>query len=76
MLAIRTEQIWLQPTELLADLTFKAKNLYNSANYKIRQEFILKGRWMSYSELFQEMKETEEYATLPAHCSQQVMRRL
>ena len=35
------------------EMCFKSKNLYNYANYIIRQEFINNGNWIKYNQLFQ-----------------------
>lgn len=33
------------------DLAFRSKNLYNLANYHVRQSFIFKGLWLRYGDL-------------------------
>lgn len=53
--------------------TFVAKNLYNAANYLIRQAFILDGRYLNYHEMNRRMKTTEPYQALPCKVSQQVL---
>jgi len=55
---------------------FAAKNLYNFANYTVRQEFIHNGRWIRYRELDKMLKEHETYKNLPAQTSQQILRLL
>lgn len=52
---------------------FASKNLYNAANYRIRQEFIFHHRYLSYPEMDSKMQETEEYRALPAKVAQQVL---
>ena len=34
--------------DLLMDFCFKSKNLYNFANYNIRQEFIKNNKYLNY----------------------------
>ena len=52
---------------------FASKNLYNAANYVIRQEFIHTGRYITYPELARLMKGSEPYRALPAKVAQQVL---
>lgn len=62
---------------VLDDLSFKCKNLYNYANYLIRQEFIFNGKWIRYQELDSILnKEQIDYKSLPSQCAQQVLRLL
>jgi len=56
--------------------TFASKNLYNKANYIIRQEFINNGRWIRYNQLAKELKTSDEFKALPAKVSQQVLKQL
>ena len=55
---------------------FAAKNLYNAANYQIRQTFIRQGLYLNYVEMNAQMKTTEQYQALPRKVSQQVLRLL
>lgn len=52
---------------------FAAKNLYNAANYIIRQAFIFDGVSLNYHEINRRMKATEQYRALPRKVSQQVL---
>ena len=74
----RTEQIWMRPDENISSLCHLSKNLYNEANYLIRQEFFKTGRWIRYYELNKELhkKESKNYKSLPAQTSQQILRLL
>ena len=45
--------------KFIDEYCFKSKNLYNYANYIIRQEFINNDRWIKYNELFQLVKDSE-----------------
>ncbi|WP_207180026.1 RNA-guided endonuclease InsQ/TnpB family protein [Anaerocellum diazotrophicum] len=76
----RTEQIQINKNHELWNycdkVCFAAKNLYNFANYTVRQEFIKSGRWIRYRELDKMLKDHESYKSLPAQTSQQVLRLL
>ena len=72
----RTEQIWMRPDKNISFLCHLSKNLYNEANYLIRQEFFKTGRWIRFYELNEELKESENYKSLPAQTSQQILRLL
>jgi putative transposase len=55
---------------------FASKNLYNAANYLVRQTFIQTGVWLRYETIYHQMKTHEAYRALPAKVSQQVMKLL
>jgi len=57
-------------------LAFCSKNLFNYANYQIRQSFIWQGKFISYETLASEIKESEPYRFLPSKVAQQTLRRL
>ncbi len=69
----RTEQIWINGTDNLRNLTRLSKNLYNEANYIIRQEMFNTNRWIRYNELNALLKSSENYSSLPAQTSQQIL---
>jgi putative transposase len=52
---------------------FASKNLYNAANYTLRQEFIRTGRYITYPQLAKLLKNSEPYSALPAKVAQQVL---
>jgi hypothetical protein len=54
------------------NLSWQSKNLYNSANYLIRQNFIYGHGYLTYNQMASLIKETEQYQALPAKVSQQV----
>jgi len=58
------------------NLAIASKNLYNSANYLIRQSFIYGHGYVNYNKMAFMMKTTEQYKELPAKVSQQVLRGL
>ncbi len=78
MFNIRVEQHQIKQThslwEMCDDLCFKSKNLYNYANYIVRQEFINNNKWIRYNELDKMLKHEEVYKELPAQTSQQILR--
>jgi IS605 OrfB family transposase len=55
-------------------LAFKSKNLYNRANYEIRQHFFETNQILSYNEMASRMQSEESYRELPRKVSQQVLR--
>jgi putative transposase len=55
---------------------FASKNLYNAANYIIRQSFIHECVYLRYEEMHVRMKSHEAYQSLPRKVSQQVLRLL
>ncbi|MEG4489265.1 transposase [Microcoleus sp. D2_18a_B4] len=55
------------------ELAFKSKNLYNAANYVIRQHFIYGWGYVGYNEMNRLMKSCEAYKALPAKVSQQIL---
>ena len=72
----RTERIWIHGTDGLRTLAHLSKNLYNEANYAIRQEFFNNGKWIGYNDLNLLMKDSENYRSLPAQTAQQTLRLL
>ena len=63
---------------LIDDFCFKSKNLYNHANYIIRQEYIQNKKWVRYGELDRSLKndvEFPDYREMPtAQSAQQILR--
>ena len=57
-------------------LSWHSKNLYNAANYLIRQNFIYGHGYLNYNRMDKLMQKTEQYRSLPAKVSQQVLRGL
>lgn len=59
---------------LLDEFCFKSKNLYNYANYIVRQEFINNGKWIRYNELDKILKKEDnnyDYKNMPISSSSQ-----
>ena len=70
---IRTEQIWLQPNKTLSKLCHLSKNLYNQANYIIKNAE--EGKWIRYNELGKILREeSQNYKILPAQTAQQILK--
>lgn len=55
-------------------MCFKSKNLYNYANYIIRQEFINNGNWIKYNQLFQLVKTSNPYKDIGSNTGQGTLR--
>ncbi len=54
-------------------LCFASKNLYNYANYLIRQSFIFENNYLNYNTIQKTVQGTEPYRALPAKVSQQIL---
>jgi putative transposase len=54
---------------------FLSKNLYNAALYRIKQEFLLTGKWLRYNDLEREFKLSNQpdYRFLTNNTSQQIL---
>lgn len=78
MIATRVEQHKIKLSSefggFIDEYCFKSKNLYNYANYIIRQEFINNNKWIRYNELFQLVKESEPYKALGSNVGQGTLR--
>jgi putative transposase len=61
---------------LIDRAAFAAKNLYNAANYLVRQSFILHNLYLNYYHLHAHIKRHQAYQALPRKVSQQVLRML
>jgi putative transposase len=58
---------------VIDEAAFRPKNLYNAANYEIRQAFLLEGKYLNYNEVQRRMQAHEAYKALPAKVSQQIL---
>src|SRR5688572_6215817 len=61
---------------VLDAVCFLSKNLYNAANYLLRQEYIFHHRYIRYAELAKQMKADPDFSALPRKVSQQVLRQV
>jgi putative transposase len=55
---------------------FASKNLYNAANYLVRQSFICQGVYLNFAAVVHRIKEHEAYYALPRKVSNDVLRQL
>lgn len=63
-----------QQFELIKELSHTSKNLYNSTLYITRQHFFQVTEFLSYNKAYHEVKNNENYKTLPSQVSQQTMK--
>jgi putative transposase len=68
----KSDSRWL----LIDEATFRSKELYNVANYQIRQSFCKDKGYISYPKLNRLLKASPYYQALPAKVSQQTLRLL
>ena len=64
---------------LLDEFCYKSKNLYNYANYIIRQEFVNNGKWIRYNDLDKILKQEGndfDYRNMPSSATSQQCLRL
>ena len=65
---------------MFCDFTHKSKNLYNHANYLVRNEFIKNNKWLRYGDMDKLLKadlEFDDYRQMPsAQSAQQIIRLL
>ena len=52
---------------------FASKNLYNQANYQIRQVYFHEGKYLPYAEIFHRLKTHEAYCALPRKVSNSIL---
>ena len=57
-------------------MAFASKNLWNLANYHVRQSFIIQKTYLNNSATFHLLKATEAYQALPAKVANQVLLQL
>ena len=76
MLVQRVERIIIKKDhpkfQLIDEMCFNSKNLYNEANYAIRQELIENGNYLNYYDMNKEFKTHENYKlcmSQPANCT-------
>ncbi|NMF84081.1 transposase [Nodosilinea sp. P-1105] len=68
----KTSPFWAE----IDDLAFRSKNLFNYANYQIRQRFIFQREYLNYNYMAAALKDSPDYKALPAKVSQQILMRL
>jgi putative transposase len=62
--------------QVIDNMCFKSKNIYNYANYIIRQKFINNGKWIRYNSLFDLCKDSDPYKDIGSNVGQATMRLL
>jgi len=83
----RIESHIIKNSKTLDDLSFCSKNLYNQANYRVRQKFLETSRlkskdklenaiYLGYQDIETQMKDIEEYKELTAQTRQSILRLL
>ena len=72
----RVVRIQLPSTKLFEELTFLAKNLYNSATYLVRQTFFETGKILRYYSIWNKMREKEDYKKLGKRAGSQTPQQL
>ncbi|ADI74020.1 transposase, IS605 OrfB family [Methanohalobium evestigatum Z-7303] len=70
----RTETIYLNYDKNLSWLCHISKNLYNQANFIVKQSLNDDGDWVRYEELNKQLKGTENYSVLPTQTAQQTLK--
>ncbi len=65
-----TSPLWKQ----IDNLCFLSKNLYNYANYLVRQSFIFERVYLGFNQVYHLVKDQPDYQALPRKVSQQVLR--
>lgn len=66
----RTEQIWIKSSDILHNFCRVSKNLYNEANYIIRQELFQNKNWIRYPDFYHLIKQSANYKYLSAQTAQ------
>jgi putative transposase len=59
--------------EVIDQAAFASKNLWNAANYVVRQAFIHEGIYLDYAKVFHHIKSHDAYQALPRKASNQVL---
>ncbi len=70
----RTEQIWVEYNDILSQLCHFSKNLWNEANYQVRQELFAGNRIPQYCNLAGNLKTSDNFKSLNAQTAQQILR--
>lgn len=69
MKAQRVEKKMIKPTNeyfpMLDQFCFLSKNLYNHANYIVRQSFVKDNKWIRYGELDKQLRADKIIRTMP-----------
>ena len=69
-----SETIYINPSDQLSKLCHLAKNLYNLANWYVRQDFLKLNNFLNYYDLDYILKDKQAYRKLPSQTSQQILK--
>jgi len=69
-----SETICINPSDQLSKLCHLAKNLYNLANWYVRQDFFKLNNFLNYYNLDYILKDKPAYRKLPSQTSQQILK--
>ena len=70
----QVERTWIKAPLEVQQACHYANNLYNEANFRVRQEFFKTGNWLRCGELYIELKASVNYDRLSAPTAQQILR--
>lgn len=73
MRIFRTERIWLKPTKQLRHLYHVSKNLFNEANYLVKQTFFKEKKWIRTTQLQQELSTSPNFQELSVSTAQKIL---
>jgi len=73
MKVIRAEQVYIKGNSNISKLCHLSKNLFNEANYTVKQNLKDNRKWVRYNELVMILRNSDNYKSLPA-TSQQILR--
>lgn len=73
MRVFRTERIWLKSKEQLRQLCHMSKNLYNEANYLVRQAYFNQKEWIQIYQFREELANSSNFQQLPIHTAKKVL---
>jgi len=69
-----SETIYLNSSEQISKLCHLAKNLFNLANWYVRQDFFKLNNFINYYDLDYVLKDKQAYRRLPSQTSQQILK--
>lgn len=68
----KQHRFWVE----IDQLAFLSKNLWNAANYVMRQHFFNTGKPLDFNSLYHAVAQSKDYKALPTKVSKQILRRL
>ncbi|TKJ24691.1 MAG: transposase [Promethearchaeota archaeon Loki_b31] len=69
-----SETIYIKHSDQLSKLCHLAKNLYNLANWYVRQDFLKLNNFLNYYDLDYILKDKQVFRKLPSQTSQQILK--